>query len=173
MTAPDVTTTAAIARYVFIDLDRELEATRRVLERVPDGQFDWKPHGKSMSLGQIAGHVAELPSFARMILELDEYDFASGQWKPAKPATTAEVLALFDETSAKLRAAVAAAGDESLAGTWTLRHGAHVIVTGNRAALARTMGINHILHHRSQLGVYLRLLDVPVPGLYGPSADER
>jgi uncharacterized damage-inducible protein DinB len=173
MTAPDATAASSVARSAFIDLEHELASTRRVLERVPDGKFDWKPHDKSMSLGAIAGHVAELPNFARMILELDEYDFATGRWKPAKPATTAEVVALFDETSAALRESVAAASDESLAGTWTLRHGGHVIVSGNRAALARTMGINHILHHRSQLIVYLRLLDVPVPGLYGPSADER
>jgi uncharacterized damage-inducible protein DinB len=173
MTAPAATQTLSPAQYVFVDLEPELASTRRVLERVPDGQFDWKPHDKSMSLGRIAAHVAELPDFARMILVGDEFDFAKGQYVPVQAKTTAEVLAAFDDKAAALREAVAAATAESLAGTWTLRNGAHVIVSGNRAALARTMGMNHIMHHRSQLSVYLRLLGVPVPGLYGPSADER
>ena len=171
MTAP--TQPSSAAQHLFIDLDAELASTRRILERVPDGKFDWKPHEKSMSLGRIAGHVAELPAFARSILVDEELDFAKGQYVGVKATTTAELLAEFERTSAGLREAVAAATDESLAGTWALRHGGHVIVSGQRAKLVRTAGLNHIVHHRAQLAVYLRLLDVPVPGLYGPSADEQ
>lgn len=171
MTAP--ASPASAAQQLFVDFEAEMASTRRILERVPDGKFDWKPHEKSMSLGRLAGHVAELPDFARQILAHDEFDFSKGQYVAVQAKTTAELLAAFDEKSAALRETIADTDAEALAGTWTLRSGAHVIVSGPRAKLARTAGFNHILHHRAQLAVYLRLLDVPVPGLYGPSADEQ
>jgi len=179
MTAPTTTETPALpfgatsaGQLLYGDLAHELAATRRVLERVPDGKSDWKPHGKSMSLGRLATHVAEVPKFALSIIENDGMDLASRDYKPSALPTTAEILALFDQGARQWQEAVAAADFAALARPWTLRRGDKVIMSQPKAALVRGMGINHLVHHRSQLGVYLRLLDVPVPGLYGPSADE-
>ena len=158
---------------VFGDVAYELANTRRLLERVPDGKSDWKPHAKSMSLGRLASHVAELPLFALSVVAADELDFAAGGgYKPRTLPSTADLLAEFDRNAAQLREAMARLDAAALQGTWTLRAGDHVIVSGPKGVLVRSVGLNHIIHHRAQLGVYLRLLDIPVPGLYGPSADE-
>lgn len=156
----------------YSDIAHELASTRRILARVPDGRFDWAPHKKSMTLGRLATHLAELPRFAVVFFEGDEMDLATSGWTARTLSTTADILALFDENAAAMQAAVAAADGAALGRTWTLRNGDHVILSQQKGALIRTMGISHIVHHRGQLSVYLRLLDVPVPGLYGPSADE-
>ena len=171
MTAP--TAPAPIARTVFGDLAHELASTRRVLERVPDGNADWTPHAKSMTLGKLAAHVADMPRFTQVIVDQEELDFAKGTYHTPALATRDELLAHFDAGAASLQAAVATLDADALARTWTLRSGDHVILAAPKGALVRGMGINHLVHHRAQLGVYLRLLGVPVPGLYGPSADER
>jgi uncharacterized damage-inducible protein DinB len=149
--------------------------TRKTLERVPDGKFDWKPHAKSFSMGALAGHVAFIPHWARMTIEMPQFDVnpASGQAaRPAEIRTRADVLAYFDKGVSEARAALAGASDQNLLAPWSLLSGGKTIFTMPRIAVLRTMIMNHLIHHRAQLCVYLRLNDIPVPALYGPSADE-
>jgi len=155
---------------LFSDLEGELKSTRRILERVPDGKEDWRPHEKSMTLGGLSSHVAQLPGFGIMILTTDEFD--GSKMTRFNPGNTAERLKKFDEESREMRRLFNALTWDSATAMWTFRFGDHVIVKDQRAKLLRTMVIAHIAHHRAQLGVYLRLLGVAVPGTYGPSADE-
>lgn len=177
MTAAATPAAASLDHHVgplFADLDREIAATRTMLAAVPDGRFDWAPHPKSMSLGRLASHVAESSTYVTGVLGTEEYDMAvSGGFGGATLGSTAEVLELFDRASAELRAAIAAATPASLDVVWTLRMGEQVFVREPRRAIVRDWGISHLVHHRAQLGVYLRLLDVHVPGMYGPSADDE
>lgn len=171
----DTTTAPSSLKQVAIgDLEHELGQTRRVLERVPDERFAWKPHPKSWSLGSLATHLANLPHWTVAVLAADSFDLAT--IPPPDPAgapkSRDEVLRRFDDNVAEVRRALEAADDEALGRTWTLRKGEHVVMSMPRAAAIRAVGISHIIHHRGQMTVYLRLLDVPVPGLYGPSADE-
>ncbi|MEO6866128.1 MAG: DinB family protein [Gemmatimonadaceae bacterium] len=161
-----------IADAIYTDLDNEVGLTRRTLERFPSGHNDWRPHVKSMTLAQLASHVAELPGFATAIVTTDGMDFAKGDYVSHSCNSAAELLALFDSSVAALRAALASADNASLARTWTLRKGEEVIITGPKGELIRGIALNHLVHHRAQLGVYYRMLDIPVPALYGPSADE-
>ena len=155
---------------LFSDLEGELKTTRKILERVPDGNEDWRPHEKSMTLGGLSSHVTQLPGYGIMILTTDEFD---GSKMPRfKADNTAERLKKFDGLSGELRRLLESLTWENATAGWTFKFGDHVIVEGERAKLLRTMVISHIAHHRAQLGVYLRLLGVPVPGSYGPSADE-
>lgn len=160
------------AAALYADLDLELAATRRVLERVPYEHWDWKPHPKSFSLGRLATHLAELPRFAEAIATSDELDMAKSPMPPSAVGSTAELVALFDERAATMRKVVASMDDATLAGHWKLRMGDAVFLDAPRSLLLRQHGISHPVHHRAQLTVYLRLLDIPVPGLYGPSADD-
>lgn len=157
---------------VFGDLDGELARTRRVLERIPDEHWSWKPHAKSGALGEVASHVAQLPYLGAMILDGTELD-VSGRRPRVTPTTRDELLAVFDQACDALRTAIDSVPMDDWGTMWTLRNGEHVIATMPRAAALRALGISHQIHHRGQLTVYLRLLDVPVPGVYGPSADER
>jgi uncharacterized damage-inducible protein DinB len=162
----------ATASELYADLDLELKATRRVLERVPFEHWTWKPHEKSMALGRLATHLAELPRFAEMIATTDEMDMAAGGNTPAKVESREELLALFDERAARMRQIVAALDDATLKKHWRLRMGDKVFLDAPRSLLLRQHGVSHPVHHRAQLTVYLRLLNIPIPGLYGPSADE-
>lgn len=162
----------ATAAELYADLDLELAATRRVLERVPFEHWDWRPHEKSFTLGRLATHLAELPRFAEVMATTDELDMAQGMDAPPTVASRDELLALFDARAASMRAIVAGLDAERLAGHWKLRVGDAVYLDAPRALLLRQHGISHPVHHRAQLTVYLRLLGVPVPGLYGPSADD-
>lgn len=156
------------------DLGAELASTRRVLERLPEEHFTWKPHEKSMSLGALGYHVANLLSWQNAILASDTFDLASAPPpRTTLPESLDEILRVFDENAAAFTRAFDELDDAALAADWTLRHGSHVIHTQPRAMALRNMGISHMIHHRAQLGVYLRLLDVPVPPVYGPTADER
>lgn len=157
---------------LFSDLDKELATTRRILERVPDGREDWRPHEKSMTLGKLSSHVAQLPGFGIMMLTTDEFDRAAGAPPDQLPSNTAARLALFDEVSGKLRSLLEDLTWDNAMHAWRFRFGDRVVANGPRAKLVRTMVITHLAHHRAQLGVYLRLLGVPIPGSYGPSADE-
>lgn len=162
----------SICQTLTAELQQEAKTTRRLLERVPEGSFDWKPHEKSMTLGQLAGHVAQLPTLVVPALKDAELDFAVAGWKPFNPQTTAELV---EQHDANIDAAVEALHgqpDERLAEKWRLKSGDHVLFELPRAAVVRFVGLNHIVHHRGQLSVYLRLLDVPLPSIYGPSADE-
>jgi len=155
----------------FGDLEPELATTRRVLERVPDEHWDWKPHEKSMTLGRIASHLAELPYLAVTILQRDEFDVVNRP-KTTPPANREEVLRAYDQGVAALVAAVDAAAPGSWGQTWALKAAGKTFISMPRAAALRSMGISHPIHHRGQLTVYLRLLGVPVPSVYGPTADE-
>ncbi len=156
---------------LLIDLDRELASTRRLLERYPAGKGDWQPHEKSRSLSALATHVANIPNHGVNILTTAEMDVASRPPQPSKDSA-AELLETFDAGASRLKAAVADAEPAKLSEKWTMRAGPKVFVSEPRALLMRLMVINHLVHHRAQLGLYLRLLNVPIPGMYGPSADE-
>lgn len=157
--------------HLLIDLEYELAATRRVLERYPDGRGDWKPHEKSNSLASLALHVAGIPQLGTGILTTPELDVTTRPPQTPKDSA-AELLAMFDAGTERLKAAVAATDAAALEERWTLRAGPQVLISESRAMLMRLMVVNHLIHHRAQLGVYYRLLDVPVPSVYGPSADE-
>jgi uncharacterized damage-inducible protein DinB len=171
-TTADLPGNATPAQLLYPDLAQELATTRKMIALVPDGQNDWKPHEKSMSLAKLASHVAELPAFANMILTTDELDMATADLSTKVLSSTADRLAMFDKVSAKFSAGIESADWAKVAGSWTLRAGPQVYLSGRKSTLLRTLGISHLAHHRAQLGVYLRLLGVPIPGAYGPSADE-
>jgi hypothetical protein len=164
-----------IAEILLQDFDIEISNTRRTLERVPNGKNDWKCHGKSMPFGKLAMHCATLPMFGYYILEDDGMDMANSK-RPhmSLDFTTSEnALQQLAETSAKCRAALAAASDEHLSKPWKFSFGEQLISHNPRSLSFRSMCFDHLIHHTSQLGVYLRLNDIPVPALYGPSADEQ
>jgi uncharacterized damage-inducible protein DinB len=167
----------SIAQSFLPEFDHEIASTRRILERVPDDRLAWSPHPKSMTLGRLASHLSELPDLGATTFEHDALDFAPKTGQPAWTSKQLEsrdaILANFDRAAARARAALASASDESLREPWTLRAGDHVIFQLPRIASYRSMMMNHLIHHRGQLSVYLRLCDVPVPGMYGPSNDER
>lgn len=164
----------ALANTLLPEFDHEMGLTRRLLARIPDGQFAWKPHDKSMTLGRLAEHVAEIPiTWVTATIEKGELDLDQGRPEGrGSPTTCGELLAFFDRNVAAARAALAGRTDAELAAPWTLRQGAAVLFTMPKAAALRTYAFNHIIHHRGQLSVYLRLRDVPVPAIYGPTADE-
>ena len=155
------------------ELKHEAASTRKLLERVPTDKFDWKPHEKSMTLGRLASHIAEIPDWMTATLTTEELDFAKGGYKPTVPATKEELLEKFEQSYTKALETLTSATDETLRGLWTLKNGDHVIFTMPRIATLRSFVMNHFIHHRGQLTVYLRLLNIPVPGMYGPSADEK
>ena len=160
-----------IADTLLPEFDHEMSVTRKLLERVPEEKFDWKPHPKSMSLGGLATHVANIPYWGLVTLTQSELDVAgSPTLEPA--ATRAELLAAFDQRVAETRAALAGRGDGELMSPWALKRGTQTIFAMPKAAVWRSFVLNHLVHHRGQLSVYLRLNDVPVPSMYGPSADE-
>lgn len=162
----------SLNQILLPEYDQEMATTRRLLERVPEDRFDWQPHTKSMTLGRLANHLAELPGLARMILGGESFNIASGQFKPAALTSRQEVLDLFDQNVASTRAALAETGDEAMKQKWSLLRGEDTVFSVPRAAAIRSMVLSHTIHHRAQLSVYLRLNDVPVPSIYGPSADE-
>lgn len=156
---------------LFHDAKSEMATTRRILERVPDGNDDWRPHAKSSALAALATHVAQLPGLGITILTKDEFDVASRRPEP-KLTSNAERLKLFDKVSGEFLSLLENLSWDKAAASWRFRAGDRTIAEGTKAQLARTMIITHIAHHRAQLGVYLRLLGISVPGTYGPSADE-
>ena len=172
MSAAEAAAPPSIKQLALGDLSHELATTRRVLERVPAERFSWKPHEKSSSLQQLATHVATIPFWAHVTVEQDELNFAEMPPPPPPPASTDELLARFDENAELAKQAVARADESALGKPWTARSGDHVVFTQPRLAVLRGFVISHLIHHRAQLSVYLRLLDVPVPSIYGPSADE-
>lgn len=158
------------------DFDAETATARKLLERVPDGKPDWRPHPRSMTLGRLATHVSELPIWVTNTFIADELDLAPGGKKPdffPVLPTTAAMLEQLDRNTARAREVLAAATDEDFLKPWTLKWGGNAIWTKSKHEVFRIWAMHHLVHHRAQLGVYLRLLDVPIPGSYGPSADEQ
>jgi len=153
------------------EFDHEMSVTRKVLERVPGDRFEWKPHPKSMSFGALAQHVSNLPLWGAMTLSQSELDLGGQQQTPAATSRT-DLLAGFDQRVKETRALLAATSDAELMAPWTLKRDGHTIFSMPKASVWRSFVLSHLIHHRAQLGVYLRLNDVPVPSMYGPSADE-
>jgi uncharacterized damage-inducible protein DinB len=162
----------SIAEILLLDFDSEIANTRRTLERVPADDPQWKPHEKSMPIGRLAVHVARLPTFCNQILTTPELDMDKEKMPDLTFESTAQVLSALERSAAEARASLAASSDDDLDQNWKLAWRGRVLVDAPRKVLYRSMFLNHLVHHRAQLGVYLRLLNVPVPGLYGPSADE-
>jgi uncharacterized damage-inducible protein DinB len=166
------TSTGRLASAFLAELDNEAKVTRSVLERIPADKFGWQPHDKSMAFGRLASHVAEMFGWTKDTLKSDVLDFATMDYKPFEPQTTEELLAFFDEHIANAKATLAETSDETFMTDWTMRNGEQVYFTMPKVAVMRSFVMNHIIHHRGQLSVYLRLNDIPVPSIYGPSADE-
>lgn len=163
-----------IAESLLPEFDREMGLTRHVLERVPAGQFSWKPHEKSMTLGRLAEHLAELPTWFTAAITQNEVDLSTPRPPDYRsPETPAAVLAMFDRNVAEARAAIAGRGDGELMAPWTLKKQGHEIFTMPKIAVIRTFALNHLVHHRGQMTVYLRLHNIALPSIYGPSADEQ
>ncbi len=166
----------SISQTMLPELDHEMATTRRVLERVPLAEKgDWKPHEKSMTLSRLANHIAETPGWLSMTMKTDSLDVApvdGPKYVSPSFATTEELLAAFDANVVEARAALAAATDQELALPWALQAGGEDMFKMPKVAVVRTWVLNHVIHHRGQLSVYLRELNVPVPSIYGPSADE-
>lgn len=154
------------------ELQYEAQSTRKMLERVPD-RFAWQPHDKSMPLGRLATHVAELPQWTRSIVTQDELDFAKSDYKPVTLGSAAELVETFDKSIADSIELLQNASDADLMRSWQLRNGEKILFEMPKAAVLRSMVLSHLIHHRGQLSVYLRLNDVPLPSVYGPTADEQ
>ena len=164
-----------IVQSLLPEYDHELATTRRLLERVPEAEFAWKPHPKSMTLGQLAGHVANIPFWCSATMDAPFYDLTSGD-KEARldtPESRDVLLQEFDRKVAAARASLVKATDAEMTAPWTLKNGGEEIFTLPRVAAVRSFVMNHLIHHRGQLSVYLRLKDVPLPPIYGPTADEQ
>ena len=154
------------------EFDHEMTTTRKVLERVPAERFEWKPHPKSYSLGALATHLANLPTWGTETITKSEIDLPAVQQPGTSLPSTMEVLAAFDMNVAAMRAALTGKSDAEMLALWSLKRAGKTLFTMPKAAVLRSFVFNHLIHHRAQLGVYLRLLDVPVPAVYGPTADE-
>jgi uncharacterized damage-inducible protein DinB len=165
----------SIGQSMLMEFDQEMANTRKVLERADDAQWGWKPHAKSGTLGWLASHIATMPEWITMTLKTDELDYApvgGPAYEGPKIANKQQLLAALDKGVAEARTSLAAVTDADIMKDWTLLAGGHKIFTMPKVACIRVMVLNHIIHHRAQLTVYYRLLGIPVPGLYGPSADE-
>ena len=160
--------------FLLPEFDHEMGTTRRLLERVPESALAWQPHGKSMSLGQISDHLSKLAEWANIIMSTTGFDLAAldPKFRATNPESAAAVLRTFDTTVKAARAELAAKIDAEYLVAWTLKSGSHEIFTLPRFSALRSFVLNHTIHHRGQLSVYLRLNDVPVPSIYGPTADE-
>jgi uncharacterized damage-inducible protein DinB len=163
-----------IGKSFLGELDQEAATTRRLLERVPMDKQSWKPHKKSTAMGPLANHIVQLFGFMQLVLTSPEFSFTPGDPNAVPPEikSNKELLDRFDANVKAMRDGLAAADDATMQQAWTLRSGDTVIFSLPRAAVVRIMILNHVIHHRGQLSVYLRLNDVPVPSMYGPSADE-
>lgn len=164
-----------IAERLLPEFDQEAAGVRRTLERVPAEKFDWRPHPKSGTMIWLAGHLANLPSWATLTIARDELDTAPGgkpMDQPPTPADVAELLSTFDLRSTEARNAIAGADDDALMRPWKLLRNGVTLLSRPKVEVLRSFVLNHLIHHRAQLGVYLRLNDIPVPSIYGPSADE-
>ena len=165
----------SIVTALLPEFDHEMATTRRLLDRVPEGEFGWKPHDRSMSLGQLSGHLANIPTWCNAVLDLTEFDLASigDTGRPKVPASRQALIQEFDGKVAAARANLVKRTDAELTTPWSLKTGDHEIFTMPRISAIRSFVMNHSIHHRGQLSVYLRLKNVPLPSMYGPTADEQ
>jgi len=156
---------------LLMEMEQEAAATRRLLARVPADKLGWKPHPKARTLGELAAHIATVPRGLSELLQQESYE--AGPRPESEPESTEALLALFDESMAVAKTNLAKFSDDDLKANWSLTRGGQPIFTMPRAAVIRTVVLNHIYHHRGQLSTYLRTLDVPLPSVYGPTADEN
>ncbi|POY38303.1 damage-inducible protein DinB [Solitalea longa] len=154
------------------EMDAESKTTRKMLSRIPNDKYSWKPHEKSMTIEQLSTHIAELPTWVSMAVTTDELDFATAPYEPKKVSDTDDLLMLFEVSLADGKKHLENTSEEILDQNWTLRNGDQIYSTSTKEEVIR-MTYCQIVHHRAQLGVYLRLLDIPIPGSYGPSADDQ
>lgn len=157
---------------LVMELEQEAQSTRKMLERLPADKLTWKPHEKSMTLGRLAMHLAEIPGWVNATLLADELDFEKMDYKPVEAASSEEAVKKFDETLAAAIETLKKTDDAEMMKNWTMRSGDQVYFTMPKIAVLRGFVYSHLVHHRGQMSVYLRLLEVPVPGSYGPSADD-
>jgi uncharacterized damage-inducible protein DinB len=164
----------SITDSLLPEYDHEMGTTRRLLERVPEAEFAWKPHDKSMTLGELAGHLSNLTNWTNIIMSATTFDLADfgKERKVTAAASRVALLAVFDEKVAGARALLASKIDAEFTVPWTLKNGGQEVFTMPRISAIRSFVMNHTIHHRGQLSVYLRLKDVPLPAMYGPTADE-
>ena len=157
---------------ILPEFDQEMTNTRKMLERVPDNRFDFQPHPRSWKTNRLAGHIADIPGWVTHTMGTELLEMEPGQYKPFEPTTRKELMDRFDRNAHEAHDAIAAANDEQLNAIWSMRFAGKTVMTMPRLQVLRSVVLNHLIHHRAQLGVYLRLMDVAVPGMYGPSADE-
>jgi uncharacterized damage-inducible protein DinB len=162
----------SIVQSLLPEFDYEMANTRKTLERIPEDKLEYKPDPRSMPLGRLAGHIAEMVSWGAVTLQTDSLNLDSGEHKPLIATSRQQLLAAFDKNVTDARSALEKATDADMMKTWSLIFGGKPVLTMPRVGVLRSMMMNHIIHHRAQLGVYYRLNGVPVPALYGPSADE-
>lgn len=161
-----------LSQAILAEFENEAGSTRKILERIPDGKLSWKPHEKSMTLGRLAGHIAELPAWIVSTVELDSLTVEPGDYKAFAADSQPELLGTFDKYVSEARRAIKTVTDDHLQKVWTLTIQGRQVFSMPRHAVLQSFLLNHMIHHRGQLSVYLRLLDVTVPGMYGSSADE-
>lgn len=162
----------SFSQMLLPEFDEEMKNTRKILERVPDDKFDYQPHPKSMTMGRLATHLAELAGWGLTTLDTELLEMDSS-YKPQIAKNNAELLTIFDKAATSTRAKIAAATDADWAKTWTFKWNGQTVLSMPRSAVMRSVVMNHMIHHRAQLGVFLRLNNVAIPGMYGPSADEQ
>ena len=160
-----------IIKMLLEEFDQEAQTTRKILSRIPDDKYDWQPHPKSMTIRRLATHIADIPSWVEIAICDDELDFAAGTHNEPNINSTEQLLSFFEESLVKGRTALMNTTEDILQEPWTLRNGEQVYSVRPKVEVVR-MSYSQIIHHRAQLGVFLRLLDVPIPCSYGPSADE-
>lgn len=162
----------ALRDIILPEFDEEMANTRKMLECIPEDRFDFQPHKKSWKAGKLAGHIAELPGWTGFTMKMEVLAMEPGQHTPFEPTSKKELLERFDKNASEAQEALAAATDEELNTMWTMKWQGKTVMTMPRRNVLRTVILNHIIHHRAHLGMYLRMMDVAVPGMYGPSADE-
>jgi uncharacterized damage-inducible protein DinB len=161
-----------ISEMLLPEFDEEMKSTRKLLARLPEDKLEYQPHAKSMKLGRLAAHVAEMPGWIAALPKQDKLEIPP-DWKPAMATSREQLLGFFDDNVAKGHAALAAMSDEEFAEPWSLIFNGHTAFTMPKIAVVRSVIMNHVIHHRAQLGVYFRMNDVAIPGMYGPSADDK
>lgn len=161
-----------ISQMLLPEFDQEMASTRKLLACLPEDKLDYQPHGKSMKLGRLAAHMAEMPGWLAMLPGRDKLEITP-DWKPFVATSREQLLSFFDDNAAKGRAALAGMSDEEFAENWSLIFMGRTAFTMPKSAVTRSIILNHVIHHRGQLGVYFRLNDVAFPGMYGPSADDK
>ena len=172
MSTSTALTANTLSNVLIAEMEQEASVARKCLERIPAEKFSWKPHEKSMTMGALASHIAEMFLWTPATLQHPELDFAKMDYKPYEPGSTEELVEFFDKNVAEAIDVLRNTPDDIYLENWTLRNGEKAYFTMPKAVVMRSFVLNHIVHHRGQLSVYLRLNDIPVPSIYGPSADE-